>query len=165
VFPDLDIYGRQSRWYGESTCMSKFVTTNLLLTLFTGMRFALMQVKTGLCHILSRFEVAPCKETPLPIVFDPKHFLTITKGDMLLSFKQKTFWSKVKPKSTSSLSYRKKKKFLFDPFEYISILEGYVSNYSSKIMCSYKLNKSQFTWTILTVLETRKKTVNINKPL
>jgi cytochrome P450 family 6 len=59
--------------------------------MFIGMRFGLMQVKTGLCHILSRFEVAPCKETPVPVVFDPKSILMVAKGDMFLSFKQKTF--------------------------------------------------------------------------
>jgi hypothetical protein len=48
-----------------------------------------MQVKAALCHMLSRFEVAPCKETPVPIVFDPKHFFLKTKGDMLLTFKRK----------------------------------------------------------------------------
>jgi hypothetical protein len=57
--------------------------------MFTGMRFGLMQVKTGLCHILSHFEVAPCKETPVPIGFDPKSFIMITDGDMPLSFKRK----------------------------------------------------------------------------
>jgi len=40
-----------------------------LLILFKGMRFGQMQVKTGLCHILSRFEVEPCKQTPVPITF------------------------------------------------------------------------------------------------
>jgi len=70
--------------------MSKFLKSDLF-TMFTGMRFGLMQVKTGLCHILSRFEVAPCKETPLSIVFDPKYFIMIKEGDMLLSFKRKNF--------------------------------------------------------------------------
>jgi hypothetical protein len=50
------------------------------------MRFALMQVKTGLCHILSRFEVAPCKDTPLRIVFDPKSFMLQMQGDISLAF-------------------------------------------------------------------------------
>jgi hypothetical protein len=50
-----------------------------------------MEMKAALFHILSRYEVAPCKETPLPIVFDPKHFLTTTKGNLLLSFKGKKF--------------------------------------------------------------------------
>jgi len=44
------------------------------------MRFALMQVKTGLCHILSRFEVAPCKETPVPIGLDKNLFFDYELG-------------------------------------------------------------------------------------
>jgi len=70
--------------------MSKFLTSDLL-NMLTGMRFGLMEVKTGLCHILSRFEVAPCKDTPVPIVFNPKNFLIVMDGDMLLSFKRKDF--------------------------------------------------------------------------
>jgi cytochrome P450 family 6 len=58
------------------------------LTLFTGMRFAIMQMKTGLCHILSRFEVAPCKETPVPIGLDTKSVLVMTDGVVPLSFKR-----------------------------------------------------------------------------
>jgi cytochrome P450 family 6 len=50
------------------------------------MRFGLMQVKIGLCHILSRFEVAPCKNTPVPIVFDPKSFVLQMKGGIQLLF-------------------------------------------------------------------------------
>jgi len=50
------------------------------------MRFAQMQVKTGLCHILSRFEVAPCKETPVPLVFKKKSFLLSADADIPLSF-------------------------------------------------------------------------------
>jgi len=50
------------------------------------MRFALMQVKTGLCHILSRFEVAPCKETPVPVAFDTKSFLLTVRGELPLNF-------------------------------------------------------------------------------
>jgi len=46
------------------------------------MLFALMQVKTGLCHILSRFEVAPCKEMPVPIAF----FFTVG-GELPLTLK------------------------------------------------------------------------------
>jgi cytochrome P450 family 6 len=69
--------------------MSKFLIPDLF-NMFTGMRFGQMEVKTGLCHILSRFEVAPCKETPVPLVFDPKNPLMVAKGNMFLSFKQKT---------------------------------------------------------------------------
>jgi len=50
------------------------------------MRFGLMQVKTGLCHMLSRFEVAPCKETPVRIVFEKKSFLLRMHGEIRLSF-------------------------------------------------------------------------------
>jgi len=56
------------------------------LTLSTGMRFGQMQVKTGLCHILSRFEVAPCKDTPDCAVFDRKSLLLLTEGKISLSF-------------------------------------------------------------------------------
>jgi len=51
------------------------------------MQFGLMQVKTGLYHILSRFEVAPCKETPLYIVLDTKAFIMTRDGEIPLSFK------------------------------------------------------------------------------
>jgi hypothetical protein len=52
------------------------------------MRFALMQVKTGMIHILTRYEVTPCKDTPVPIVFDPKSFLLLPDGQLPLSFKR-----------------------------------------------------------------------------
>jgi hypothetical protein len=48
--------------------------------------FGLMQVKTGLCHILSHFEVAPCKETPVRIVFEQKSYLLQMHGEIRLSF-------------------------------------------------------------------------------
>ncbi|XP_021930152.1 cytochrome P450 6j1-like [Zootermopsis nevadensis] len=51
-----------------------------------GMRFGLMQVKTGLAQILSRYEISPCKDTPLSIAFDPKTFLLCAVGDIPLSF-------------------------------------------------------------------------------
>jgi len=57
----------------------------MLFSFFTGILFGLMQVKTGLCHILSRFEVAPCKETPVPIVFNTKYFFLQMQGEIRLS--------------------------------------------------------------------------------
>jgi hypothetical protein len=57
-----------------------------MFILFTGMRFGLMQMKTGLCHILSRFEVAPCKGTPVRVVFDPKATVLHMDGEIRLSF-------------------------------------------------------------------------------
>jgi hypothetical protein len=58
---------------------------------FTGMRFGLMQVKTGLCHILSRFEVAPCKDTPLRNVFEPNSVVMQMHGEIRLYFKRMQF--------------------------------------------------------------------------
>jgi len=55
------------------------------------MRFALMQVKTGLCHILSRFEVAPCKETPVRIVYEKTSFVLQNNGEIRLSFNRMQF--------------------------------------------------------------------------
>jgi len=52
------------------------------------MRFGLMQVKTGLCHILSRFEVAPHRNTPVPIPFDTKSFFLTIGGKLPLTFKR-----------------------------------------------------------------------------
>jgi hypothetical protein len=47
-----------------------------------------MQVKAAMSNILSRFEVALCKDTPLAIVFDPKSFLLKMDGEIPLSFKR-----------------------------------------------------------------------------
>jgi hypothetical protein len=55
------------------------------------MRFGLMQTKAALTYILSRFEVAPDKDTPLAIAFDTKSFLLKMDGEIPLSFKRITF--------------------------------------------------------------------------
>jgi len=52
------------------------------------MRFALMQVKPGLCHILSRYEVATCKETPVPFGLYKKSVFLTTDWEVPLSFKR-----------------------------------------------------------------------------
>lgn len=52
------------------------------------MRFGLMQVKAGLSHILSRYEVAPCKDTPVPLVFDDNSVFLHTKTEVILSLKK-----------------------------------------------------------------------------
>jgi len=67
------------------------VSDSCSFILFAGKRFGLMQVKTGLCHILARFEVAPCKDTPVPIAFDTKSFLLKVHGEIRLSFKRMQF--------------------------------------------------------------------------
>ncbi|XP_069688236.1 uncharacterized protein [Periplaneta americana] len=51
-----------------------------------GMRFALISTKTGLIHVLSHYEVAPCKDTPVPLVFDNKSFLLAPRDELPLSF-------------------------------------------------------------------------------
>lgn len=53
-----------------------------------GMRFGLMQIKAGLSHILSQYEVTPCKDTPMPLVFDDNSVLLYTKTEVILSFKK-----------------------------------------------------------------------------
>ena len=58
----------------------------------TGMRFGLMQVKSGLCHILSRFEVDPHRNTPVPIAHDAKAFLLTVGGELPLMFKRIQLW-------------------------------------------------------------------------
>ncbi|KAJ9594225.1 hypothetical protein L9F63_014385 [Diploptera punctata] len=50
-----------------------------------GMRFALMQTKTGLIHIFSNYEVAPCGETQIPLELDKKSFLLCSKGGISLA--------------------------------------------------------------------------------
>ncbi|XP_021925282.1 cytochrome P450 6j1-like [Zootermopsis nevadensis] len=58
------------------------------LRMCMGMRFGLMQVKTGLIHIFSAYEVAPCEETPVPISYDSKSLLLRANGEVPLSFKR-----------------------------------------------------------------------------
>jgi hypothetical protein len=58
------------------------------VVLFTGKKFGLMQVKAGLSYIVSCFQVAPCRETPLSIVFDTRAFVLAMKGELPLSFKR-----------------------------------------------------------------------------
>jgi hypothetical protein len=86
--------GRWAQWDGNSTCISRFLNI-VFYILSTGMRFALMQVKTGLCHILSRFEVAPCKHTPVSITFNTKSILLQMHGEIRLLFNRMHFWNNV----------------------------------------------------------------------
>ncbi|CAG2060740.1 unnamed protein product [Timema podura] len=51
-----------------------------------GMRFGLMQVKTGLIHLLSKFEVNRHKETPVPVTFLTSSPTLGPVGDMPLIF-------------------------------------------------------------------------------
>ncbi|PSN51918.1 hypothetical protein C0J52_12804 [Blattella germanica] len=53
-----------------------------------GMRFGLMQAKCGLIHIISRYNVSPCKKTQIPMILDKKSFMTAAKGGINLSFQR-----------------------------------------------------------------------------
>ena len=86
---------KQSIYYKEKDVQTQnlfsndsVIHTKILLHISTGMRFALMQVKTGLCHILSRFEVAAHRNTPVPVPIDKKSFLLTVDGELPLTFKR-----------------------------------------------------------------------------
>ncbi|XP_049307455.1 cytochrome P450 6a8-like isoform X9 [Bactrocera dorsalis] len=49
-----------------------------------GLRFGQMQIRVALTYLLSNFEFSPCPKTEIPLVFDPKEFLTSTKGGIHL---------------------------------------------------------------------------------
>nr|CAD7198058.1 unnamed protein product [Timema douglasi] len=51
-----------------------------------GMRFGLMKVKTGLVHLLSKFEVRPCQQTMIPLVVDKSGVMMTTEDSMPLTF-------------------------------------------------------------------------------
>jgi len=48
----------------------------------------MMQTKTGMVHILSHFEVALSKDTPVPIKLHPKPFLLQPLDDIYLVLKK-----------------------------------------------------------------------------
>jgi len=52
-----------------------------------GMRFAMMEAKTGLAEILLKFEVSPCKETQTKIKIRPRSILLTPNESIRLSFK------------------------------------------------------------------------------
>lgn len=51
----------------------------------TGMRFAIMEIKTGLAEIISKFEVKVCEETQNPIKIRPRAFLLLPTESIRLS--------------------------------------------------------------------------------
>lgn len=54
--------------------------------MFTGYRFALMQVKIGLAEILTKFKVMPCKDTKIPIKIRPRSTLLRPMEPIRLKF-------------------------------------------------------------------------------
>ncbi|CAB0035358.1 unnamed protein product [Trichogramma brassicae] len=53
-----------------------------------GMRIGLMQSKVGLMQILSKYEVSPCRETPVPLEFDSYTLFTKSKHNMKLNVRR-----------------------------------------------------------------------------
>jgi cytochrome P450 family 6 len=51
---------------------------------FPGMRFGLMQTKVGIVSILSKYEIRVSKNTPIPLVFDPRSIVLAPVGGMWL---------------------------------------------------------------------------------
>nr|CAD7401805.1 unnamed protein product [Timema poppensis] len=51
-----------------------------------GMRFGLITVKTGLVHLLSKFEVRPCQQTLIPLVLDKTAAMLTTSDTLPLAF-------------------------------------------------------------------------------
>lgn len=49
----------------------------------------MMQMKTGMVHILPNFEVAPCKDTPVPLKLHPKPFLMQPLEDIYLALEKR----------------------------------------------------------------------------
>jgi hypothetical protein len=117
----------------------KFLTA-VRLVLFIGMRFALMQVKTGLCHILSRFEVAPCKDIPERIVFDPKFFMLQNYGEIRLSFNRIQFWNNTRIYiyiDAKAILYIETSNCLINPTEPSPLPEASVLSASRKLLSTY----------------------------
>ncbi|KAJ4434867.1 hypothetical protein ANN_23438 [Periplaneta americana] len=54
-----------------------------------GMRFGLMQTKVGLISLLSRYQFCVSKETPIPLVMEPKSVVLSPMGGMHLQIKKR----------------------------------------------------------------------------
>lgn len=68
----------------------------------SGMRFGLMQTKIGLIHILSRYEVLPCKDTPpFPLALDTRSFLLGTTTGIPMTLKRLQTWHLEEKKTIS----------------------------------------------------------------
>lgn len=52
-----------------------------------GMRFALMQSKAAIAHLVKNFEITVNEKTKQPLTIDPKEFLNIKIGGIWLDFK------------------------------------------------------------------------------
>ena len=53
-----------------------------------GMRFALMQSKAAIAHLVKNFEITVNEKTQLPLMIDPKEFFNVKLGGVWLDFKR-----------------------------------------------------------------------------
>jgi cytochrome P450 family 6 len=54
------------------------------------MSFGLLQTKIGLVFALSKYQFCICKETAVPLIFDPKSFILSPVGGNNLQIKNRT---------------------------------------------------------------------------
>ena len=52
------------------------------------MRIGLAQAKIGIIHIISKYELSPCKETPIPLVYDSCTIFTKSLHNMKLNVRR-----------------------------------------------------------------------------
>ena len=55
-----------------------------------GMRLGLIQTKLGVMQLLRKYEVTPCKQTPIPMQLDPKGLTTTSLGGLYLNVRKIT---------------------------------------------------------------------------
>jgi cytochrome P450 family 6 len=55
---------------------------------FLGMRLGMMQIKVGIIHFISKYEVLPCQETPIPMEFDNYTVFTKSRNNMKLNLRR-----------------------------------------------------------------------------
>jgi len=53
---------------------------------FTGMRFALIESKVAIAHLIHNFKIEPTKSTPMPMKIVKKMGSTRTENDLQLRF-------------------------------------------------------------------------------
>ena len=54
------------------------------------MKFGLLQAKVGLVFALSKYQFHICKETAVPLIFNPKSFILTPVGGTKLQIKNRT---------------------------------------------------------------------------
>jgi cytochrome P450 family 6 len=62
----------------------------MLLSVISGLRFGLLQIKVGLVSLLSKFKLSVCEKTELPIKFDPKALITACTSGIWLRINRRS---------------------------------------------------------------------------